>query len=239
MILTIVILGIVAGLGVQLIAPIFSSYSDTKIKDILFQDAKFAVERIARELRNSVPNSIRLTSSNGIQFTLFSLSSYYSDNTSSDSKIKTDNVTFDNLSINDNLSIYNTNPSHLYGKSRVYEIIGDNVSSKEIFLNKDIEEHSPYKRFYRIKFPVTYYLDSITHRLIRTFNYPLSLSEYGLGNGVNPDFINTMAVNVSKLEFEYQPGTLQRNAIVNIYLELEKYNIKVNYSQSIHIRNLP
>ena len=220
MILTIVLLGIVAGLGVRLIAPVFSSYTDSKVKDILFQDAKFSVERIARELRNSVPNSIRLTAQNGIQFTTFSDTAYYSDNTTSQDILKVDNNTFSRLSINDNLSIYNTQPSMLYGKSRVYKIIGDNSTSKEILLDKQIDEHSPYKRFYKIDYPVTYFLDSITHRLMRVFGYPLGLTEYGFGAGVNSDYLNVMAVNISKLEFDYQPGTLQRNAIVNIYLEL-------------------
>ena len=239
MILTIVLLGIVAGLGVRLIAPVFSSYTDTKIKDILFQDAKFSVERIARELRNSVPNSIRLTIQNGIQFTIFSDTAYYSDNTTSQDILKVDNNTFNRLSINDNLSIYNTQPSMLYGKSRVYRIIADNSTSKEIILDKQIDEHSPYKRFYKIDYPVTYFLDSTTHRLMRVFGYPLNLTEYGFGAGVNSDYINVMAVNVSKLEFDYKPGTLQRNAIVNIYLELERFDIKVHYYQSVHIRNLP
>ena len=239
MIITIVLIGIVAGLGVRLISPVFSSYTDSKIKDILFQDAKFSVERMARELRNSVPNSIRLTTHNGIQFTIFSDTAYYDDNTTSQNILKVDNNTFGRLSLHDNLSIYNTQPSMLYGKSRVYEIIGDNSTTKEITLDKQVDEHSPYKRFYVIDYPVTYYLDSTTHRLMRVFGYPLSPTEFGFGSGVNPDYLNVMAVNVSNLEFNYQPGTLERNAIVTISLELEKNDIKVHYHQNVHIRNLP
>jgi len=63
----VILLGIV-GLGTtQFITGGVQIYSDTAVRDDLGQQGRFTIERIARELRNAMPGSIRLGSSGGVQ----------------------------------------------------------------------------------------------------------------------------------------------------------------------------
>jgi MSHA biogenesis protein MshO len=79
-IITILLLGIVASLGVGIISSVFTGYSDTVTKDYLYSESKFIIERIDREIRNSIPNTVRVDKDSNntvIQFATFSDASYY------------------------------------------------------------------------------------------------------------------------------------------------------------------
>lgn len=238
MIIVIVLLGIVSVTGIQLISPIFTGYMNTKTTDLLFSEAKFAVERISRELRQALPNSVRLAPKNGLQFCLFDYSSYYS-NTASEDNISVDNSgSFNILEDGNKLSIYNTNENNLYSNDRVYTIDGkEHVGGIfRISLDKDIVENSPYSRYFRISTPITYYLDDNT--LFRSFNYALNDGD----RGTDPTASNTTNIlikDVQALTFTYSPGTLQRNAVVDIVLVVGKDGVQVTYDQRVHFRNKP
>lgn len=236
MILVIVLMGIVSGIGLQLITPVFQGYVNTKNTDQMFGEAKFAVERISRELRQAIPNSIRLTPSNGLQFCQFDYSGYYVDDTGDDTIIRVDNNTsFGILAVGNQISIYNTTESELYGGGRVYSINGKNGTDSTIQLDKSVED-SPYSRYYQLSTPVTYYLQGTT--ILRSFGY--SLGDVARGTNAATNVNNNILVqDVTTLTIQYNAGTLERNATVDIDIVLQKGDTEVSYGQRVQIRNRP
>ncbi len=232
LIITIVLLGIVAGVGVNIISRVFIGYSDSKTKNFLYNEGKFAAERIDREIRESVPNTLRIHNSSTLQFALFSDMMYY-DNTT----INKINI-YDNdspLSIGDNVSIYITSSSHFYNLSRVYNVTGvnnyDNYSI--ITFDKNISKDSPYKRLFVVETPVTFYLDGDT--LKRCFAYPPNMSNYG-----NPDgTCNIVTKYVESVTFTYEAGVTWRTGVLTIDIKLSKAGTSITYTHKVQVRNVP
>jgi len=229
LIITIVLLGIVSLLGIGLISTIFIGYSDTVTKEYLYNEAKFIIERIDRELRNSIPNTVRVHNSNtAIQFALFSDASYY-ERLSDRKKIKlTESGILDE---GDNLSIYNTNPNQFYNLIRVYSVV-DN-STDNVTLNKNISRYSPYNRFFIIETPVTIYKSG--NYLKRCFNYEIDNNETGIDAGV----CNILGSFIDNITLTYTPGNRWRNGLVNIDLTLKKNDVTINQTHQVNIRNVP
>lgn len=66
-IITIVLLGVVAGVLAPLISNSFSAYSDTRQRVNLMAKGRLAIDRLAREIRQAAPNSLDLVG-NGLEF---------------------------------------------------------------------------------------------------------------------------------------------------------------------------
>ncbi len=64
-IMTIIILGILAGVLAPLIVSAINAYRDSAARNELTARGRLAIERLARELRRAVPNSTRVVSSGG------------------------------------------------------------------------------------------------------------------------------------------------------------------------------
>ena len=230
-VVTLVILGIVAVMSVQLIMPIFQGYTDARVVDRLYNEAKFAVERMTRELRMSIPNTVRtVPGDTGVQFGLLADAAYYSKGPANKKQIEVDATMGALLSLGDKLSIYNTNPAHFYNSVRVYQIAalpGGNI----IQLDKNLNQHSPNRRFYLLNSPVTFYHSGT--QLLRNFGYNLANAEYGTSGG------NVLATRVQSATFTYSPGSLHRNAYIDIELTMADGDITLDYSHQIHVRNMP
>ncbi|TYB33448.1 MAG: prepilin-type N-terminal cleavage/methylation domain-containing protein [Flexistipes sinusarabici] len=225
-IIDIVLLGIVSMIGIGIISSVFSGYSDSVTKSYLYSEARFIIERINRELRNSIPNTVR-TDSGLIQFAKFDNASYYE---IFHNKKRFIPVEENIVSINDNISIYNTSTNIFYTKDRVYRIDSITPFTK---LNKKIEEDSPYNRFYKISTPVTFYIDD--KKLKRCSKYPINPSDYG------EDSKNCyiMGNYLADINFEYTPVTPGGNGQVKTDLILSKNNIRINLSSKVILRNVP
>ena len=97
MILVIIILGIM-GAGISgFISLSTQSYLNATNRDELIGNARFVIERLSRELRNAVPNSIRVQSWAGnrlqcIQFTPIVASTVYTDDTQSEGACTSTNI---------------------------------------------------------------------------------------------------------------------------------------------------
>ncbi len=69
MVLTIVLLGIIAGVLAPTISQSIRAYSDTSARAELTARGRFALERLAREIRHAVPNTVQvLGGGNGVGF---------------------------------------------------------------------------------------------------------------------------------------------------------------------------
>jgi len=228
-IIAIVLLGIVSMIGIGIISSVFSGYSDSVTKSYLYSEARFIIERINRELRNSIPNTVR-TAPGLIQFAKFDNASYYE---IFPNKKRFIPVEENIVSLNDNISIYNTSKNTFYTKDRVYRI--ENITpSGNIKLDKEIKEDSPYNRFYKISTPVTFYKND-KHKLVRCFGYPIKLTSYGKGKGI----CNIIGNYLESINFTYTPVTPGSNGQVKTELILKKNNIRINLSSKVILRNVP
>lgn len=233
-IIVIVLLGIVSMIGVGIMSSVFSGYSDSVTKSHLYSEARFIIERINRELRNSIPNTVRRTDTGLIQFAKFDNASYYEIFPNKKRFIPIEENIVD---INDNISIYNTSPDTFYPENnRVYKI--DSITpSGNIKLDKEIKEDSPYNRFYKISTPVTFYQDDKDdkEKLVRCFGYQIGASNYGKEKGI----CNIMGNYLVDISFDYTPVTPGSNGQVETELTLKKNNITINLSSKVILRNVP
>ena len=237
LVITIVLLAIVSIIGVNIFVSVFRGYFESKVKNFLFLEIQFTVERISRELRNALPNSIR-TDGNYLQYVLIKDGFYYK-------KIKNNKILviqkdfLNSAKVGDLISIYNLSSKDLYTSNenlqKIYKIEEIEKISQDNYtvrLNKNIIRDSPYNRFYLIDTPVTIYKKN--DKLIRCFGYPINSS-----NGINEGECNVLTNYVQNISFKYFPGNTKRNAIVKINLTLKKRFTTLNYSYEVHLNNVP
>lgn len=232
LIIVIVLLGIVSFLGVNLLMPIMTGYTDTKVKDLLYNEAKFITERMAKELKYAIPNTVadfnnncQPKNSNNIKFASFKDVYFYSKN-DKDNISLTENVSINN---NDFLSIYVTNCNQFYNEQRVYSVT-DNDSGSYLILDKKLKKDSPYKRVFLYDKVIVYKL--------------LNNQLYWCKGDINTDFnidgdCYAFGNFLDNVEFTYDAGNRWRNAAVKISLTLKKNDVSINYEKVVHIRNAP
>jgi MSHA biogenesis protein MshO len=241
-IIVIVLLGIISISAINILSPMFRGYVQSKETDLLFSEAKFTVGKIAKELRQAIPNSINLPDSTSIQFVIFDYSGFYSDNISGQNKMEVDTTAINVLAVDDLISIYNTKYQQIFPEDsnieqRVYKIDSVDTANKYVEFDKDIEEDSPYYRYFRISTPITYYLKN--NVIYRAFGYNLDDYDKVINGTASPLFTNVLAKNITNISFEYKPATLERNSMVTIKAVFRKDNTELTYSENVHIRNLP
>ncbi|KAA0257358.1 type II secretion system protein [Deferribacter autotrophicus] len=223
LVIVIVLLGIISTLGINLLLPIFTGYTDAKIKDILYNEAKFLAERMEREMKYAIPNTFAdlngdctFSDSDYIKYATFRDINYY-EKISKDTIKLIDNGT---LHVNDNITIYVTRCNQYYDGIRVYEVI-DNTTNYQ--LNKNIKKDSPYERLFLIN-------EDRIYKLIGTTLYWCKNDDnncYPFGN------------YIKSLSFTYNPGSRWSNARIDIKMVLEKSDVSITYNHSVHVRNVP
>lgn len=261
LILVIIVLGIVGlattsylGLGAQM-------YADAAGREQLLSQSRFAVERLTRELRNVVPNSVR-TWNNGqcIEFapllqagryqgsltsgaaSLFSAADEWADLV----QLATTTPVF--------MTVYPTNaPTDIYQKARVATTLNMSVNGSDsrvldvTFSFPAALPDSPSQRMYFMTAPIVYCI--VGTRLWRYQRAAIVESDAaihlpdgvlmadGLDNSPGTGFY---AAN-STLAFSFENSVvLTRNAVVHIRLAFRSnFNDSLVFNQEIHIPNVP
>ncbi|MCA1980698.1 MAG: prepilin-type N-terminal cleavage/methylation domain-containing protein [Calditerrivibrio sp.] len=236
MVIVIVLLGVVSSIGIGLLVVVFNGYIDSKNLFYLFYEAKFGVERIDRELRESIPNSVYVSTDNlSVTFVKFSGGSFYKKMSGDKIIVGEDNVT---IFVGDNLSIYNDNVDSIYNSSscvntdnssRVYRIVEKN--SDNYTLCKNIVIDSPIMKFYIIDEVVTFKKEN---------NNLLRCSSKNFTQKPATENCYLFIKNLADISFKYQQQSLFINdQIIDIYLEMSKNNVKLPYKHKVHVRNTP
>ncbi len=236
LIITMVLLGIISGLGVNILSNVFSGYADSGDKNFLFNEAKFTFERIEKELRFAVPNSAKADDT-VFQYVVFKKAMFYNNIGTKSIKIY-DNLTNINLT-GEKLSIYNLSPSDIFTSNTnlqklytVTSMVENTDKSWTLSLNKDIIADSPYHRCFIVDTPVTVFKEG--NKLKRCFDYAINGS-----NGVNSGKCSILTSYVNSVSFQYEAGNSYKNAILTINLSLQKNGITVNYKHEVQLRNAP
>jgi len=239
LIVVIVILGVLAT-GISTFINFSTQvYTDATDREQVVSSARFAIERLNRELRNALPNSICLTNTaNGIcdenasqclKFTPIIEATTYLDIPIAPDEIsnriklikftKPFDAAWDAI-------VYPLNPADVYGSNgKLFPVSKDiNIDSTrndwEIELVNKIQfaEHSPTQRIFFTKGSVSYCL---------------------IGGKLSRDGV-PMAENITNSDpFTIKDASLQRNSIVQVVLKFTKNNEEVIFNNEIQVPNVP
>tara|TARA_R110001583_G_scaffold36_4_gene298 strand:+ start:655 stop:1503 length:849 start_codon:yes stop_codon:yes gene_type:complete len=262
LIIVIIIMGVMSVGIAGFITLSTQTYLNVTERDELLSSARFAVERLNREVRNAVPNSIRGRSNattRCLEFMPIIASTVYTEiPVAPELAIKTINVIPFNFmddnnyvcnSCGDVVMVYPLNDSEIYqsysevsGKAfniKNYTASAIPDTSAIIELRKEVvfTEDSPTNRAYIFNAPVSYCLNGRT--LKRHVGYdikeeqPLPLFAKGSYNLMAED------VDFATSGFTVTEASLQRNAIVQIKFNFTRDGEQVVFDNAIHITNIP
>jgi len=238
LIIVIVLTGIVAGVVYPVIMYGIKSAKQFDEAKNMSVRARLAVERISRDLRYAIPNSIRVhsvnSSNDSIEFGDSVFQSHYSsiDGVSSPFTLNDDT----GLSVPDStfISIYNTSADDFYSypnSPSVFDVVS--VSGSQVQFNANQKPYSPNHRYSLFNTCVCYSLD--TNGVLYRY------SGYNPGEDFQTDYSdkNILIDNVQGVEFKYYPGNLTNASMVSITLTISIGDSQMTYHQEVHIRNVP
>lgn len=261
LIIVIVIIGIVSISTMQFIKFGAQIYATSTERDEVVAQARFALLRLSKELRQATPNSIRVQAGNisgqafqCIEFTPFKASSIYVNNPPLDTSSAGDLIVIafnneDKAFENDRVTLYPQSPADIYDLSnnRVRLLSADPVE----------EETNKTQRW---SFDNGFAVASPTQRLFVLNNSPISFCVEGDSlyyyqgydfevNQPTPSLLHVLdgvkgqllARYISDhLAFEFNDASLTRNAIVNIRLAMGfNSSESLVFNHEVHIPNVP
>jgi MSHA biogenesis protein MshO len=266
LILVIIILGIMA-VGISgFITLSAQTYLNATSRDELIGNARFVIERLTRELRDAVPNSIRIGtygSRECIQFSPIVASTAYVDipvMPEVASKIITVIPFNDNegnpyqCDSDDGCSHFvivyplkaediHENPLDQTGKIFIIDKTDNTVDPWKILLANENDIHftgdTPTQRLYIASNQVSYC----------TFPTPVGAFMVRYENGIKPGdqiggsqpfvMAGYLDNTAARKPFTYQNATLERNAVVQLYLHFTKEDEDYIFDHEVHIKNVP
>lgn len=264
LIIVIIILGIMS-VGIAGFMKLSTqTYLNVSERDELLSSARFAVERLNREIRNAVPNSIRVKNDSTrqcIEFVPIIASAIYTEipvlpdlpsNTLSVIKFQGENNSDYQCSgvCLDAVTVYPLTSGDLFANQ--YDATGKTFGLKSVTqitpdewtLTLDrtsgviFDDDSPTNRLYIIRRPVSYCVKN--NSLYRYDNYGYSATQ--LLRPIAPETLmaeNIRNINLSNLPFVLHEPTLKRNAIVQVMLNFFRDEEELVFNNDIHILNIP
>lgn len=246
MILVIVLLGILS-VGISGFIKFGTQiYVDVTDRDELVASARYAVERLNRELRFALPNSVRTKQVNTdfcIEFYPILTSAIYADIPVPPESARTTitfayNDVFPNTGKTMKAVVYPLTADELYGNSdRIHAITGSNANTNNIwemtFPNAiRFKEHSPTKRIFVVNTPVSYCVN--TNGQLKRFEVN-EFNEYGVGILMAENII----LAAGDLPFKVNNASLYRNSSILIKLMFSKNNELITFNNEVQVRNVP
>lgn len=261
LIIVIVLLGIMATGVTSFISLSTQTYINVADRDELIASARFAVERLNRELRNAVPNSVRVKNQSGfncIEFVPTIASTVYVDIPVAPEGPKTtlSVIPFQGKdgndyqctgSCNDVVIVYPVYDNEVYSDptdnfGKMFGLKSVTQTSATLWtLTLDhiagdlFDADSPTKRIYIAKSPVTYC--TFSNSLYRFDNYTIDNGVY-----IYPPLLPVlMAENITVVDipFVVQNSTLQRNAQIQVKIHFLLNDENIVFNNDIHLTNTP
>ncbi|KGK09305.1 PilW family protein [Vibrio navarrensis] len=248
MVISIILLAVVGLFLGSVIRQGLSIYVDSSAREALIQQGRFVTERLSRELREAVPNSVRVD--NGcIEFLPITNSAIYSSLPSSLAPSRTIRLLpiEKSLAADERLVVYPLDGEALRQAvssaaqtAQVYSDVDFTSPNDRTMVNVTLtqptsfERQSPARRIYFYRTPVAFCYEN--NRISRYADYGLDredLVSSELGTGV------LMAENLSQASFEVAKPELQRNGLIKIELTFEDRGEKVEFVHNALIYNTP
>ena len=229
-------------------------YIDAKDRNRQSQSAKWITERVAREVREALPQSIRTNQVGNIhcvEFMNIVNASTDLDLPASGAVTSFNAVEFDlNFTPGLLVAIMPIDAAGIYsvaGTLGNVAAIADLGAQVQITLDGPtlFSRRSPQNRFYLLDSPVSFCLDDGNGQITRYSGYAINLAQATPPVGGNDEL---MADNftASGAVFNYQPGTLSRAGLLQMNLRAQNRNRNFAANEEsfevfheVHIRNVP
>jgi MSHA biogenesis protein MshO len=269
LIIVIIIMGVMS-LGIAgFINLSTQTYLNVTERDELLANARFAVERLTREISSAVPNSVR-TNGQCLEFVPIVASTIYTDIAIAPQVSNTltvipfimnaGNIYQCTNACGDLLSVYPINATgrDIYDQNagKVFAInnyvapliptppaIQNIPATITLTAAVGFAEDSPTNRVYIFNTPVSYCLRGET--LTRYVNYDFTAAQgvppFNSSNGDGSSSLMAEQLNAANSGFTVLGASLQRNAVVQIQLNFTRDNgdEQIVFDNAIHINNLP
>ncbi|BCR06396.1 MSHA biogenesis protein MshO [Desulfuromonas versatilis] len=259
LVVVIVITGILAALGAAFIAKPIEGYVGLARRAELVDSAESALRRMQRDIRQALPNSIRVSVAAGISYLELWHTvdgSRYRDQGGDPLDFIAADPSFDAagpvspaaLAAGNSVVVYNLSATAV--QNNAYQ--GDNrqllnagassaaSGAEHIVLGaaKLFPQPSPQQRFFIVDTPVSYVCDPAAGTLTRYSGYPIgsptaNTTSFPAGSGA------LVAEHVTNCGFSYAPGTSQRAALATLTLTIEEQGEKVSLLHQVHVVNAP
>ena len=252
LIVVIIILGVMAvGIG-GFIKLSTQTYLNVTERDELLANARFSVERLNREIRNAVPNSIR-EKRNGamhcLEFVPILTSTVYTEiPVAPEPAVSTLNIIPFQLTIDADddavIIVYPLNNADVYedhsdNTGKAFKIESYPAAGAEIELTQNVifAEDSPTQRAYIFNSPISYCLSENELRRYSgdNLNALQQLPPFLQGSSS----LMAKQINFSNSSFTIEEPSLQRNAVVQINLTFSRDGEQVTFDNAVHINNIP
>lgn len=264
LIIVIIILGVMS-VGISgFITLTTQTYLNATERDKLLSSARFTIERLNREIRNAVPNSIRVTNDTTrqcIEFIPIKASTIYIDIPVLPSP-KSEEITV--VTFNDSQGNSYSCTASCGDYIAVYPLVSADVYDFDVNLAEgkvtklkpfsgllgDIwtlpieptggmvfDEHSPTNRLYVFDAPVSYCINNFELRRYdeQGFNAVQQIAP----SGSYSLMAENLVFDKDDLPFKFSPPSLRRNGLVQIKLNFDRDGEIIAFDNDIHIKNIP
>ena len=266
LVMVIVVLAILSTASIKFLSNSAQGLVDTAERQVLASSATIAVEKVLREVRRALPNSVRQFSDGGNEclelVPILHSSEYVS------VPIASDATSFESIRFigalggqagyvavypNSEDSVYGANPVTIPATVRAISTDTATASAIDIVTNLQtiafvggasyrFPTDSPRKRFFLVSQPVSF-CDDDSGRLWRYQNYDFqSIRGAGIPTAGSNRILIADSLQANSLSFNILPAQLQRNAVVRMSLIIERGGSsteQVDMSQEVQLRNVP
>lgn len=256
LIVVITVTSILAAMSATFIRNPTQAYLDTEANADLTDRADVTLRRVAREVRNALPNSVRVSTSGAdtlLEIIPVKAAGRYRaevGNNAADNPLDFTVTadTFDvlgqavSISAGDKMVIYNlgTAGSDAYEGSNIRPLLTSGSLNTLSFNGGAFPFASPASRFYVVSTAMSFACDMTNQQLIMVGGYAIqsaqATSVASLSALATP---HVLASQVSSCQINYAAGALQRSGIITITLGLIQGQAKVNLVHQINIMNSP
>lgn len=254
LVVVIVIVGILAALGGQLIVGPITGYVDLARRTRLVDQAEMVLRRMQRDVRQALPNSIRIKVDGANQYLELLHTTdggryrRYQGAAGDDIlDFTVADTSFDVLgnlrqvpNVGDSLVVYNFSASGSSGNAynpvsinRAVIAVGSTVQKINLQAPYQFAGMSPYQRFFVVDEPVTYACED--GELNRYSGYSINVNQEisGLGAGAK------VTEGVSGCQFSYDAGAGQRAGLMTLSLKLTEAGETIGLLHEVHVMNAP
>ena len=258
LVVVIVVLGVLAAGTTKYIVDSMEAYSSTVRRDQLASTSRLAVERVVRELRNALPNSVRIdtntvagVTTHCLEFFPIKRASAYLTLPTTAANISFSSVNFTKPATDDGfyIAVYPHNTSTLYtqpipGPIKDFHFINSDPANGIVALtaNHQFDYHSARKRFFLVNHPVSFCINT-PGELRRYTDYGIIAAQATPPTTATDDALLAedlqLTDGVAITPFTFDPGTLTRAGVVTLDFRFMEDNEWVRLLQEVQIRNVP
>ena len=249
MIVVVVIIGILGAMGGMLIARPIEGFVALSRRAALVDAADNALRRMQRDIRQALPNSIRIAAGGQWLEMLHTAEGgrYRAQGPGNVLDFtQADGDGFDVLGslssapvAGEALVVYNLTATGATGNAYLGDnrraITGGTPTAIQFSPTGPFPLASPYQRFFLVDEPVSYAFNAAAGTLERYAGYAITASQSALP-GVTP---SVMAGHVTACVFTYDPGTPERSGMVTLRLTLSEEGETITLLHQVHVENIP